>query len=465
MEEFGLIGFDDQEVIGLFFFHQVSRGALLGLDRIGGHQGAPQVQIVDEFFETGHFVGFGGDLDLPATHVGLGIQGTKELEGLAIDLGGRAHGFAIDGQRRDMQGLQVGPQPRGNQGVELLRVEPLQDAANGAFAGGQVAPGLATPRSAQAAELVLIQTLREGPDINQRIVAGDDGGRGEGHDRGHAPMPPALIAARVFEGLEGLDQTLGLVTAQGILLGIGGPDIARPGRRQPRRRQDLAGLGMQFGQEDGLGFWVELIEIQAGAAEAFGQADLGLIGRSITSAFEPLGIDVGFDQQDRMAIALEPVRTEYLEVAAQDVGSPIGGLALGLEHHEARVTSHQMPSVMPLGAGPTDPDIPRAEVEGGTGPPQQRDPLALLFDDIAQGFAHQTMLLEIVMFADELIPARDILRLGDEFQREFPAAQVAQGFADEILGFGKPSRFSWTNHAAQLGSLGAICHALSSILL
>ena len=35
-EEFGLIGFDDQEVIGLFFFDQVGGGGGLSVQGIGG---------------------------------------------------------------------------------------------------------------------------------------------------------------------------------------------------------------------------------------------------------------------------------------------------------------------------------------------------------------------------------------------------------------------------------------------
>ena len=76
---------------------------------------------------------------------------------------------------------------------------------------------------------------------------------------------------------------------------------------------------------------MELIELQPGASEAFGHSDLRPIRRPIAGAFEAFGIDIRFDQEDRMAIALEPIRTEHLGVSAQDLGSPIGRLAFGLE--------------------------------------------------------------------------------------------------------------------------------------
>ena len=73
VEEFGLIGFDDQEIIGLLLFDQMRAGGFLGMQRIGTDQGAPQVQILEEFFETGDFVGFGGDLDLASEQLGLRV--------------------------------------------------------------------------------------------------------------------------------------------------------------------------------------------------------------------------------------------------------------------------------------------------------------------------------------------------------------------------------------------------------
>jgi len=97
LEELGLIGFDDQQVVGLFDFDDVCRRAFLSIDGIGADQSAAQIQFLQEVFQGGDFVSLGRDFDLTANHFGLGLQGAKELDRLAIDLGGCPDAFAIDG--------------------------------------------------------------------------------------------------------------------------------------------------------------------------------------------------------------------------------------------------------------------------------------------------------------------------------------------------------------------------------
>jgi len=53
VEELGLIGFDDQKVIGLFVFHDMVGGGGLSIERIGADQGAAQVQVAEQVFEGG----------------------------------------------------------------------------------------------------------------------------------------------------------------------------------------------------------------------------------------------------------------------------------------------------------------------------------------------------------------------------------------------------------------------------
>lgn len=104
VKERGLVGFDDQEVIGLFFFDQMGGGCFLRIEGIGADQSATQIQVLQEFFETGDFVGFGRDGDLAAEELGLSIQGPEELDGVALDFSGGADAFAIDGQGGDVEG-------------------------------------------------------------------------------------------------------------------------------------------------------------------------------------------------------------------------------------------------------------------------------------------------------------------------------------------------------------------------
>ena len=85
-------------------------------------------------------------------------------------------------------------------------------------------------------------------------------------------MAPAAIAARVPEWGQGLEQAAGLLAAQRIMRRRL-PAIGRPRRRQERGRADLGGVGDQRIKEESLGLLLKLVEIQAGAVEAFGQAD------------------------------------------------------------------------------------------------------------------------------------------------------------------------------------------------
>jgi len=64
-----------------------------------------QVQIVEEIFKRRDFIGLGRNLNLAAEQLRLGVQSAEELERLAVDFGGGASAFAIDGQRGDPQVL------------------------------------------------------------------------------------------------------------------------------------------------------------------------------------------------------------------------------------------------------------------------------------------------------------------------------------------------------------------------
>ena len=143
-------------------------------------------------------------------------------------------------------------------------------------------------------------------------------------------MAPTAIAAGVVEWGQSLEQALGLFSAQGIVLGRRLSAIGCPSRRHERSGEDLAGVADQRIQEDGFGLLVELIEIQAGASETFGHADFNPIGGTITGAFKASRIHIGFDQGDGVAVVLQPVGTEALEVEARQWEARLGERPLGL---------------------------------------------------------------------------------------------------------------------------------------
>ena len=61
----------------------------------------------------------------------------------------------------------------------------------GRFAGSEPFAGLAATAGAQAAELVLVEGLGELADVDQRVIARNHGGGGNGHDGGDPGPWPA----------------------------------------------------------------------------------------------------------------------------------------------------------------------------------------------------------------------------------------------------------------------------------
>jgi hypothetical protein len=57
VEELGLIGFDGQEVVGLFILNQEAGGFLLGMEGVKTDEGAAQIQVGQEVLEGGDLVG------------------------------------------------------------------------------------------------------------------------------------------------------------------------------------------------------------------------------------------------------------------------------------------------------------------------------------------------------------------------------------------------------------------------
>jgi hypothetical protein len=167
VKELGLIVFDDQEVIGLLGLDQMVSGGSLGIEGVGADQGATQIQVLEEHFEARDFVGFRGDLDLATDDLGLRVQGAEKLERLAVDFGGGARAFTIDRQGGEVQVPEVGADPVGDQRIELDGIQALEHTADGGFAGREVAASFEAAGGAQAAELVLIQGLSEGAQVDE----------------------------------------------------------------------------------------------------------------------------------------------------------------------------------------------------------------------------------------------------------------------------------------------------------
>jgi len=118
--------------------------------------------------------------------VGCGYPRPEEHEPLALDFGGGAGAFAIDGQRGNARVLEVGTQPIIDEAIQFGRVQALEDAADGRFAGSHEFASLAATAGTQAAELVLVERLGELADVDQGVIARNHRGGSNGHDGGDA---------------------------------------------------------------------------------------------------------------------------------------------------------------------------------------------------------------------------------------------------------------------------------------
>ena len=67
---------------------------------------------------------------------------------MALDFGGGADAFAIDGQRGNARALEVGTQPIIDEAIQFGRVQALEDAADGRFTGSDEFAGFAATAGA-----------------------------------------------------------------------------------------------------------------------------------------------------------------------------------------------------------------------------------------------------------------------------------------------------------------------------
>ena len=66
-----------------------------------------------------------------------------------------------------------------------------------------------------------------------------------------------------------------------------------------------------------------------------------------------------------------------------------------------------MEACLPLEIGPSEPAFAIFEMKGRSGPSEQSHPLALKIDRITQLLPDQTGIFEVVMLADQIVPALD----------------------------------------------------------
>ena len=92
----------------------------------------------------------------------------------------------------------------------------------------------------------------------------------------------------------------------------------------------------------------------------------------------------------------------------------------GGQNQQPRVVGQERQADAALFLDPADEDVARLEVQGRRAPGGQSQPLALVCGDVADMFAHDAGVFEVVMRNDEGIEAFDFMRLdgphGEVFQ-------------------------------------------------
>jgi hypothetical protein len=133
----GLVVLHGQDVMRLFLGDQEPGVLALGMQRIGGHHPAGQVQRGQQRRERCDLIGLAVHLGLREHRAGLLVCGRQQVPGLAITAGmpGSAHRLAIHRHcpplppptpRQRAAGLQPGGQPRSHRGLQRGGIHRFQ---------------------------------------------------------------------------------------------------------------------------------------------------------------------------------------------------------------------------------------------------------------------------------------------------------------------------------------------------
>jgi hypothetical protein len=98
VQQKGLVGLDDQQVVGLLVGDQELGGLRVGLERVGGDYHIGQVEPVQQWLQAGDLAGGAVDLAL-GQHRAAGVVHTGQQVDLAAVVAGAAQRLAVHGHR------------------------------------------------------------------------------------------------------------------------------------------------------------------------------------------------------------------------------------------------------------------------------------------------------------------------------------------------------------------------------
>jgi hypothetical protein len=231
VQQAGLVGLDDQQVVGLLAGDEELGGVGVGVQRVGGDHGAGEVQAGQQRLEGGHLTRGAVDLMLGEHRAGGVVHAGQQVD-LPVVPFGAAQGLAVDRDRPPPL-LLVGAvgKPRADHGGQRRGVHAGEGPADGGL--GRYHPPVGGVAAGAERGTHRLRGIG-GPlgDRGHRPGAGQDRGGGHGQDRGQrvsaAGGPP-----RVADGGEAAEQTcrVGWPERVGVgELGQGGRDRGWLGR-------------------------------------------------------------------------------------------------------------------------------------------------------------------------------------------------------------------------------------------
>jgi hypothetical protein len=142
VQQGGLVGLDNQQVVRLFLGDQELGGVGVGVQGIGGDHHPGKVQVVQQRPQRGDLTGSAVDLALGQHGAGGQVHRGQQVDLAALRIGGAAQGLAVDrhGAPAPARAVTVG-QPRTDRCGQGLRVQATQGPADGGLGRGDPVVG------------------------------------------------------------------------------------------------------------------------------------------------------------------------------------------------------------------------------------------------------------------------------------------------------------------------------------
>ena len=381
------------------FEDQRTGGVGLGMEGVEAHDAAVEVEPRAEVAGGGDFVALvghhhaaevvlAGDGDGGEDLLAAGVVGFLAVEDHEFFGRGRAAHLGLEGAAGAFDGEGV------HLGVE---------AAEGGLAGGGVAAGEAVGADAQGAALALGEALGEGGEVflpargAGQMGAGDDG---QERPEGIGAEAGAVVGHGAEVGAEGLEFGRGL---GGVRRGFGGD--GGEGGAEVFGLETAAGVFAKFAHEEAFGLVVPDVEVAGVPAGAVGLAQFGPAAGGVKRAGVTLGVDEGFDEENRVLVAGLPVGAEAGQDEAEGFGGEVGDGFMG-EKEAAGVVDDEGEAATALFLGPANPVVAVAQAPGGGAEDEDAEPVAGgVGEGVVEAFADGVEGAEIVVLLEEFVTA------------------------------------------------------------